>query len=157
LEKAPPLPKPSKDEFQAATPRKRLYVLSANDKVSLEKRMHALTIWLEQNPEVFQNSLMANLAYTLGQRRSVLSWKVAVPTGNSKYLISTLAGSTVVPSRSSKEPKIGFVFTGQGAQWHAMGRELLEAYPIFATTMKRIDECLTHLGAEFSLTGEFYS
>lgn len=112
--------------------------------------MHATTVYLEQNPEVFQNSLMGNLAYTLGQRRSVLPWKVAVPANGSSELISSFAGSAT-PSRSSKEPRLGFVFTGQGAQWAGMGRELIEAYPIFASTMERIDSCLARLGADFSL------
>lgn len=126
-------------------------MLSANDKKSLESRMHATTVYLEQNPEVFQISLMGNLAYTLGQRRSVLSWKVAIPANGSTDLITGLASSATTMSRSSREPKIGFVFTGQGAQWAGMGRELMEAYPVFASTMERVDMCLSKLGAEFSL------
>jgi acyl transferase domain-containing protein len=113
--------------------------------------MHATTVYLEQNPEVFQNSLMGNLAYTLGQRRSHLSWKVAIPADGSAELIASLAGSTITPSRSVKEPRVGFVFTGQGAQWAGMGRELIEAYLIFASTMERIDAGLASLGADFSL------
>ena len=113
--------------------------------------MHATTVYLEQNPEVFQNSLMGNLAYTLGQRRSALSWKVAVPAYGSSDLITSLASSSITLQRSTKEPKIGFVFTGQGAQWAGMGRELIEAYPVFASTMERIDICLFKLGADFSL------
>ena len=34
-------------------PFKRVYVLSANDKTSLEKQMQQLTVYLEQRPEVF--------------------------------------------------------------------------------------------------------
>ena len=113
--------------------------------------MHALTVYLEQNPEVFQNSLFGNLAYTLGQRQSILSWKVAIPAHGSSDLIDGLASSATTLSRSTKEPRIGFVFTGQGAQWAGMGRELIESYPVFASTMEKIDECLAELGADFSL------
>ena len=113
--------------------------------------MRATTVYLEQNPEVFQNSLMGNLAYTLGQRRSILSWKVAIPANGSTDLITSLASSATTLLRSSKEPKIGFVFTGQGAQWAGMGRELIEAYPVFASTMWKIDICLDKLGADFSV------
>jgi acyl transferase domain-containing protein len=134
-------------------PSKRLYVLSANDKSSLEKQMQDLKVYLEQRPEDFQNSLLPNLAYTLGQRRSVLSWKVAIPASSSNELIPSLAGTAVVPSRAVKEPRLGFVFTGQGAQWHAMGRELLDAYPVFASTMEKVDQCLADMGASFSLRG----
>ncbi|KAK2623593.1 hypothetical protein QTJ16_007147 [Diplocarpon rosae] len=135
-------------------PAKRLYVLSANDKPSLEGRMHDLTVYLEQRPEVFQNSLLPNLAYTLGQRRSHLAHKVAIPARGSAELIPALASNDIPSSRSVAEPKIGFVFTGQGAQWHAMGRELFDAYPVFAATMERIDQYLTELGADFSLLDE---
>ncbi|KAF8858215.1 ketoacyl-synt-domain-containing protein [Acephala macrosclerotiorum] len=160
LEKAPAAPKAiiegSNDTLATGTKSapKRLYVLSANDKSSLKKQMNDLTVYLEQRPEVFQNSLLPNLAYTLGQRRSVLSYKVAIPARNSSKLIPALAGSDTVLSRATKEPKIGFVFTGQGAQWHAMGRELLDAYPVFASTMEKIDRYLADIGADFSVIDE---
>ncbi|EKD12633.1 beta-ketoacyl synthase domain-containing protein [Drepanopeziza brunnea f. sp. 'multigermtubi' MB_m1] len=133
---------------------KRLYVLSANDKSSLAARMNDLTVYLEQRPEVFQNSLLPNLAYTLGQRRSHLAYKVAIPARGSAELIPALASNYTASSRSTGEPRIGFVFTGQGAQWHAMGRELLDAYPVFAATMGRMDRYLLDLGADFSLLDE---
>jgi len=161
LEKAPNVPKTivRGNNHSLATgtkaPQKRLFVLSANDKTSLETQMNELTVYLEQRPEVFENSLLPNVAYTLGQRRSVLSYKVAIPARSSAGLIPLLASSDVVPSRAVKEPRIGFIFTGQGAQWYAMGRELIDAFPIFATTMEKIDQCLTDLGADFSLLGEF--
>ncbi|CZS97698.1 related to polyketide synthase [Rhynchosporium agropyri] len=135
-------------------PSKRLYVLSANDKLSLEARMNDLTVYLEQRPEVFQKSLLPSLAYTLGQRRSHLAYKVAIPARNSSELIPALAGNEITPSRSTKEPRIGFVYTGQGAQWHAMGRELLDAYPVFAATMEKLDRYLNEFGADFSLIEE---
>jgi len=160
MERAPAAPKalvPGTNDTCATgtkAPPKRLYVLSAHEKSSVEAQMHKLTVYLEQRPEVFENSLMPNVAYTLGQRRSHLSYKVAIPARSSSELISLLAGSEIVPSRAAKEPRIGFVFTGQGAQWHAMGRELLDAYPVFASTMERFDRCLAGLGADFSLLGE---
>lgn len=46
------------------------------------------------------------------------------------------------------------MYTGQGAQWHAMGRELMQAYPVFSKTMEDADRCLRDLGAEFSLIEE---
>lgn len=136
---------------------RRLYVLSGNDKSSLEARMNDLSVYLEQRPEVFQNSLLPNLAYTLGQRRSHLAYKVAISARGSAELIPALASKDTSTFRSTVEPRIGFVFTGQGAQWHAMGRELLDAYPVFAATMEKIDRHLLSLGADFSLLGRFTS
>jgi acyl transferase domain-containing protein len=134
---------------------KRLFILSAHDKTSVETQMNDLSLYLEQRPEVFENSLFPNVAYTLGQRRSALSYKVAIPARSSAELISLLSSSETVPSRAVKEPRIGFIFTGQGAQWHGMGRELIDAFPVFATTMERINQCLADMGADFSLLGEW--
>jgi acyl transferase domain-containing protein len=164
LGRAPPALKPATFERpsnlisfgEPEGPANRIYVLSANDKTSLESQMQRLIVYLEQRPEVFQKSLLPNLAYTLGQRRSVLSWKVAIPTRSSAELITQLAGSSIVPSRATKEPRIGFVFTGQGAQWHAMGRELLSVFPVFASTIEKIDLCLAQFGSEFYLIGELF-
>ncbi|PQE09076.1 hypothetical protein CJF31_00010496 [Rutstroemia sp. NJR-2017a BVV2] len=136
--------------------RKMIFVLSANDEESLRKQMKMLVPYLEQRPEAFQNGLLRDLAYTLGQRHSNLSWKVAILTQASCELIPRLVSSTTTPSRAVNPPKPGFIFTGQGAQWHAMGRELMELYPIFSSTIFKIDECLNKLQAGFSLLAFVY-
>jgi acyl transferase domain-containing protein len=148
------VPQGTNDTIATGTdaPVNRLYIFSAHDKSSLEKQMQNLTVYLEQRPEVFQNSLLPNLAYTLGQRRSIFSYRVAIPARSSKQLIPVLAGMEI-PPRAMKDPKIGFIFTGQGAQWHAMGKELIDAYPIFAAAMERGDRRLLELGADFSILG----
>lgn len=158
LEKAPPLKIVSGPAGASLAKAKtgvwRLFPLSANDKATVESMMTSLTVYLEQRPEVFQNSLMGNLAYSLGERRSHLSYRVAVPASKTAALIPTLAGASIVPSRAVKEPRIGFIFTGQGAQWHAMGKELMDAYPVFSSTMKEADKSLAKFGANFSLIEE---
>lgn len=158
LEKAPP-PKlirgaTGNSIARAKTGVWRLYPLSANDKISVESMMTNLTVYLEQRPEVFQNALMGNLAYTLAERRSHLSYRIAIPANKSADLIPTLSSSSIVPIRTTKEPRIGFIFTGQGAQWHAMGLELMDAYPVFASAMQQADDCLAKFGADFSLIEE---
>ncbi|KAH8881784.1 polyketide synthase [Thozetella sp. PMI_491] len=135
--------------------RQRLFVLSANDEASTKKSMEQLNIFLEQHPEVFQKGLLRNLAYTLGERRSQLSWRFAVVASASSDLAEALASADAKPIRVSQAPpKIAFVYTGQGAQWHAMGRELLASYPIFYETVAAADECLKRFGADFSLLEE---
>ena len=59
-------------------PTKKLFVLSAADKVACQTMMKNLGVYLEQRPEMFQRDLMSNVAYTLGQRRSLLPWRVAI-------------------------------------------------------------------------------
>ena len=45
----------------------------------------------------------------------------------------------VETGRVGEAAKVGFVFTGQGAQWWAMGRQLLDADPIFRAAVDACD------------------
>ncbi|TVY82152.1 Reducing polyketide synthase [Lachnellula suecica] len=153
LERAPFLKENDSPSDSAAQLRK-LFVLSANDKSALEALMKNIGIYLEQRPEIFQNNLMSNIAYTLGQRRSLMQWRVAIPTTSSFDLIQALNSGKVLPVREN-DPRIGFVFTGQGAQYYNMGRELYENYPVYASTIESCDRYLASLGAPFSLAGTF--
>ncbi|KAJ0161416.1 Lovastatin diketide synthase LovF [Colletotrichum tanaceti] len=160
LEKAPFTAAPKKDknlpppEAKKVKGTKKIYVLSANDKNSVSSVMKNLVVYLEQRPEIFQNDLMDNMAYTLGSRRSMLPWRVAIPACDSFELIETLNSGKVIPGKETEPLRIGFVFTGQGAQWWGMGRELYGAYPIYTAAIDRADECLRKLGAEWSLIEE---
>ena len=127
-------------------------MLTANDDKSVKAQMKNLAIYLEQRPEAFEMSLMTNLAYTLGQRRSMLPWRVAASATSGADLIRKLSSPSLSFARTVEQPRLGFIFTGQGAQWHAMGRELMRSYPVFASTIEVADDCLVGLGAQWSLT-----
>lgn len=43
---------------------------------------------------------------------------------------------------SSQEARIAMVFTGQGAQWPLMGRDLLKSNPVFRSSIHSLDEYL---------------
>lgn len=133
---------------------RRLFVLSANSKEALATQMQNITVYLERHPVAFQWNLLRNLAYTLGQRRSFLPYKSAVSVVDGASLISSYSSAPANPIRSTRHPNLGFVFTGQGAQWHAMGRELIDAYPIFKSSLEQFDSYLVKLGATFSLIEE---
>lgn len=136
-------------------PAKKLYVLSAADKVACQTLMSNLGVYLEQRPEMFQRDLMSNVAYTLGQRRSLLPWRVAVPATESFDLVEKISKGTINPVKETgHSPRIGFVCTGQGAQWWAMGRELYERYPIFTQVIDDASAILTELGAPYTLVEE---
>ncbi|KAG9512424.1 putative polyketide synthase, partial [Aureobasidium melanogenum] len=132
----------------------KLFVLSAHDSQALQKKITDLGVFLEQRPEVFEKLLAGNVAYTLGERRSHLPCRLAIAAASSDELGQSLATTKVPTFRARNEPTLGFVFTGQGAQWATMGAELARDYPIFAAALNTADDTLKALGADFSLKEE---
>ncbi|AEO60438.1 polyketide synthase [Thermothelomyces thermophilus ATCC 42464] len=135
----------------------RLFVLSANDETALQHSIRKLGIWIEQHAELYQTTMPRNLAYTLCQRRSHLPWRVAVVANMCSSVASALNSHDTVPARAPSEPpRLAFVYTGQGAQWFAMGRELLGTHPVFFDAVSRADAVLRALGADFSVLEELH-
>ncbi len=131
----------------------RLFVLSAVDEAAGKKQAKVLATHLEEREKQFDDRFFDDLAYTLNERRSKFLWKAAISATSVGDLIEKLNGE-ITFSRDSKKPIIGFVFTGQGAQWCGMGRELLASYPVFRSVMEKIGAKLTSIGAPFDLIGE---
>lgn len=82
----------------------------------------------------------------------MLEWREAMSASTLKELHDLLSTKEYSLSRPSGKPTIGFVFTGQGAQWYAMGRQLLQ-YPVFLKSMEDSDRSLKKLGSQWSLLG----
>lgn len=142
------LPSESKDDLP------RLFVLSANDEAAAKRVAAQLGVYIEQHPEIFQKRLIRDIAYTLGERRTHLPWRIAITAASCDKLAVSLNEATTIPKRASVATKLAFVYTGQGAQWAQMGRELMDSHPIFANTVKAASAYLEYLGADFSLLDE---
>jgi acyl transferase domain-containing protein len=99
--------------------RGRVFVMTSDDQDVCELLVRNLTDYLQEHRIAQRNNWLIDLAYTLGQRRSVLPWKVAVPATSAADLLEALQGRTK-PTRSSKVPRLGFVFTDKelnGTRW----------------------------------------
>ncbi|KAL8697020.1 MAG: hypothetical protein Q9224_002506, partial [Gallowayella concinna] len=130
--------------------RRRLLVFSAGDKTSLQHYIDRIASYLSGNKLSDDEALMDRLAFTLGSRRSALSWREAVAASTPAELSELLSGTPANSARSFDKPALGFVFTGQGAQWPAISRELF-IYPVFAKSMQESDAYLRDCGADWSL------
>ena len=90
----------------------------------------------------------SDLAYSLSLRRTMHRYRSFAIGHDKESIMQDLA----VPKPTEKwlrvyddHPKVGFVFTGQGAQWHAMGRQLIELSPFFRATLEECDKVLQRL------------
>ncbi|GAD95061.1 hypothetical protein PVAR5_3699 [Paecilomyces variotii No. 5] len=155
LERAPQTtPDTTTDAETYADPRRKLILISANDKESLQTKVRDLGVYFEQRPEVFEKALFSDFAYTVGNKSSHLSYRLALSATSLDELGIQLAKVKINPTRIQGPPTIGFVFTGQGAQWAEMGIRLIDEYPVFAGSLKNADQVLRDLGADFSLIEE---
>ena len=134
----------------------KVFVFSASDEGGLERlatayQAHFSSILDSQGSSA--NSYLSNLSYTLSNKRSNLPWKSYVLADSIGELQQDLYNKMSRPLRSSTEPAISFIFTGQGAQWAGMGREL-SIYPVFYNSLSRSRLVLQKLGCEWDLTGK---
>ncbi|PYI35790.1 polyketide synthase [Aspergillus indologenus CBS 114.80] len=132
----------------------RIYVLSAKDERSCQRMMSRLSDYLTNSRPTDERQFLANLAHTLASHRSSLRWKAACVARNLASLASKLSNEGARPRKSAEKVRLGWVFTGQGAQWFAMGRELINSYPVFRQTLLECDGYIRDLGANWSILEE---
>ncbi|MEM9137346.1 MAG: type I polyketide synthase, partial [Cyanobacteria bacterium P01_F01_bin.42] len=91
---------------------------------------------------------LANLAWSSRNLRSHFAYRAAIPVSNSvevlDYLKDLAAGREYALQGAAEKPgKIAFLFTGQGAQYVNMGRELYQTSPVFKQALDQCSEILT--------------
>ncbi|KAF4889745.1 Highly reducing polyketide synthase azaB [Colletotrichum fructicola] len=133
-----------------------LVVLSSKDSTVTTQMVSNLKAYLESRKSVGAAIDFDDLAYTFDTRRSHFPWRVAISSLNwQQDLIEALDDPVKKAVTLAKEPpRIGFVFNGQGAQWYAMGRELISVYPTFQKSLLHADVVLADYGADWSLVEE---
>ncbi|KAI3553359.1 hypothetical protein CABS03_12727 [Colletotrichum abscissum] len=129
----------------------QLFLLSASTEKALSTRAQDLVQWLKTHD--LGPRTLRSLSYTLALHKSALSCRKAIVASNPEQLTAELEAP--MPEKKIKpSAPITFVFSGQGAQWHAMGLELARSSYVFKQSMSAMDETLRSQGCRWSLLEE---
>ncbi|KAH8706040.1 reducing polyketide synthase [Talaromyces proteolyticus] len=132
--------------------KKRLFVFSSHDQAGFKRIGNRLIEHLDHlGVKSSGAEYLANLAHTLAVGRSGLTWKTscfAESTAELREHLTNRIGEDAVRTTAGERPRIGFVFTGQGAQWARMGLELMER-KVFGDSVATSVEYLKQMGCKW--------
>lgn len=125
------------DDDEDQTSRPQVLAFSANDEDSLKRYIKDLQKHLV-DPRV--SVKLQDLSHTLSRRSGLF---------NRGFLVSKDTeldeASLIIGKKNPEKPKIGFVFTGQGAQWSQMGKGIVDMFPQARTILNKLDQALQSL------------
>ncbi|KAH8200904.1 hypothetical protein TruAng_004913 [Truncatella angustata] len=124
--------------------------VSAKNAVSLQGNLRSLRHYLQQNSSLD----IGQLSYTTTGRRIHHPHRVMLTGVTTQDLCSQIEEAIQKQTgvtRPKSTPKIIFMFTGQGAQYPGMGKELYESFSLFRTEMRRLDRIVESLGFQSML------
>lgn len=128
-----------------------LLPLMARAEISLKDGVDNLMNWLESNKQPVD---VDDLAYTLSSRRSAMPWRFSFLADSTGDLAGSLKSQPKIFDRVSPNSRLVYVFTGQGAQWFGMGRELLEVSTVFRQSILESERILALFGPSWNLAEE---
>ncbi|KAI4671141.1 Type I Iterative PKS [Alternaria novae-zelandiae] len=114
-----------------------LLPFAAHSDTSLNANIDALA-------RVIDKHSLGDVAYTLAARRSKLAQRTFRIFSKHDVAQGLVKNVEKTFSSPPDESRLAFVFTGQGAQWHAMGAQLFD-YNVFRTSVDYLDRVLESL------------
>ncbi|MBD2158900.1 type I polyketide synthase [Leptolyngbya sp. FACHB-16] len=122
-----------------------IFTLSAKTPEALHQLIKQHEKYLLTNPKVS----LGNICFTANVGRSHFDHRFSMIASNTTTLREKLVaftsnreGAGQIGVKSSNQPKIAFLFTGQGSQYAGMGQQLYETQPSFRAVLDQCQEIL---------------
>ncbi|MCJ1356960.1 MAG: hypothetical protein MMC33_006956 [Icmadophila ericetorum] len=115
-----------------------LLCFSAHDKITLSRNVKAVG-------DVARDYYLTDLGHTLNLHRTMFSHRAFTVAYEGREAEAFSPNALQIGVASKKTPSIGFLFTGQGAQWAGMGRVALQEFPIVLETIQKLDLILNRI------------
>ncbi|KAF2762266.1 ketoacyl-synt-domain-containing protein [Pseudovirgaria hyperparasitica] len=139
VEEAPDGAKPKELVQRSAYP----FVISARTVKAVKSYCQGWLQQLDQNPDLH----IKDITYTATARRQPYEQRLAFAVTSVEDLKQKLQTDTEPNAVNSMHRKpIGFVFSGQGAVYPGMGKELLQTCTAFSNTVTQCDHLLNNMG-----------
>ncbi|KAK7989418.1 hypothetical protein PG989_009733 [Apiospora arundinis] len=123
----------------AADPRSvHVVTVTAKSKSAMIRNAENLVRFIEENPSI----PICDVAYTTTARKIQHYWRMNVAASSSSdaaQAIKERLKSNFVPV-SPEQPKVAFMFTGQGSHYAGLGKELYAHYSVFRGAINEYDQ-----------------
>ena len=130
LEDAPKVPEAKPD------PRgQHVVTITAKSKSAMIRNAERLVEWMQKHPE----TPLSHVAYSTTARKIQHYWRMNVSASNleeAQKLLADRVKENFVPVLP-EQPKVAFMFTGQGSHYASLGKDFYEQYSVFR---QNIDE-----------------
>ena len=120
-------------------------LLSARNEDALRAQAGRWAEWLAQHPTADLTAVRRAAALDRAQfetRAAVLAPELESMTQALRALADGEGASAIVSGEAAPRGKVVFVFPGQGSQWVAMGKALMDTAPVFAEAIAACDTAL---------------
>jgi acyl transferase domain-containing protein/NADPH:quinone reductase-like Zn-dependent oxidoreductase/SAM-dependent methyltransferase len=139
----------NENEIQSFVNCPKLVILSSSDETGISRQIKSNEEYLKELDTATLSQTLSSYSFTLGTRRTLLQWRSFGIIDSTDLSLANVMSSPI--RYPGENQKLGFIFTGQGAQWQGMGKELLSE-PVFADSLQQSQAYLMALGCSWAVT-----